>query len=238
MAWANGETGVIQDLKRICELASKYRTPILVDATQIVGRDILEVPWGNKTYFTFSGHKLHSPKGIGVLVQSCPPPERLVIQVGGEQEGGIRGGTENVPGIIGLGIACEYRKKILPEAIEYLKSLRDRFEEILLGSLNNIYLNGVKSRRIPNTSNITFSGIDGMALVARLADKDIMCSQVSACTSGAPGPSKTLLAMGLNSKEAFASVRFAFSMDNNFSEVDIAAKWIVTEVSNLRSVYG
>ena len=230
----NGETGVIQNIDNICELAVRYKAPILVDATQMVGRSILDFPWNESTYFTFSGHKLHSPKGIGVLVQPNSSPEKIVIQIGGEQERGIRGGTENVPGIIGLGIACEHRRKILSEAIKFLEQLRDQFEEILLNSLPKIRINGIQSERVPNTSNITFLGVDGMALVARLACRDIMCSQVSACTSGSPEPSKTLLAMGLSQEEAFASVRFAFSMDNLFSEVELATDAIVSEVSKLR----
>ena len=237
LAWANGETGVIQEIEDICELAAKFRMPILVDATQIVGRTTIDFPWESGAYFTFSGHKLHSPKGVGVLVQTQSTPEKIIIQVGGGQESGIRGGTENVPGIIGLGVACEHRKNILPEAIGFLKKLRDSFEDILLKTLPNIRINGVESNRVPNTSNITFFGIDGMALVARLEAKDIMCSQVSACASGSPDPSKTLQAMGLSKEDSFSSVRFAFGIDNKCSEVSIATQVIINEVSNLRLIY-
>ncbi len=156
--------------------------------------------------------------------------------MGGEQEKGMRGGTENVPGIVGLGTACEQRQKILPQAIEHLKHLRDRFEEILLNALPDVRINGMQSRRVPNTSNLTFTGIDGMALIARLADRDIVCSQVSACSSGNPEPSRTLLAMGLSSEDAFASARFAFGMDNRLAETERAAKAVSEEVFRLRSI--
>lgn len=238
MAWANGETGVIQEIEGICELAGKFQTPILVDATQILGRTSCNFPWNSGAYFTFSGHKLHSPKGVGVLVQTRSTPEKVVIQVGGGQESGIRGGTENVPGIIGLGVACEHRRKILPEAIGFLKRLRDTFEDTLLNSVPDIRINGLESNRVPNTSNITFFGIDGMALVARLEAKNIMCSQVSACSSGSPDPSKILQAMGLSKEDSFASVRFAFGIDNEISELTPATQAIIQEVSKLRSIYG
>ena len=161
----------------------------------------------------------------------------MISQIGGGQENGLRGGTENVPGIFGLGVACSHRCKGLHNKISFLKSLRDQFESKLSNLLVDIKVNGREVERVANTSNITFFGVDGMALVARLAERKIFCSQVSACSTGKPEPSKTLLAMGLSHKDAYSTVRFAFSIKNKPSEVDAAVNAIFHEVSELRKIW-
>lgn len=237
LSWANGETGVLQDAARIAALSARRGAACLVDATQVVGRvDISGVDLGS-AYLTFSAHKLHGPKGVGAWVEPRGA-DGLCALVGGGQEHGRRGGTENVPGIVGMGAACELREACLGPAVAQLADLRDGLEANLTAALPDLRVNGVGAARVPNTSNITFAGVDGMALVARLEERGILCSQVSACSSGLPEPSRTLLAMGRSREEAFASVRFAVSVDNSVEEIDAASQEIVDEVRFLREMMG
>lgn len=235
LAWANGETGVLQDLPAIEALAARYGAAILVDASQAVGRVTARVP--ETAWLTFSGHKLHGPKGVGVLVQ--PDGARpVVVAVGGRQEHGRRGGTLNVPGIVGLGVASDLRQRNLESAIAHMARQRDRFEAQIGAALPQLRINGAGALRVPNTSNLTFPGVDGMALVARLEARGILCSQVSACSSGQPEPSRTLLAMGRSPEEAFASLRFAFSVETTDAEVETAAQTVIEEARFLIEVMG
>lgn len=235
LAWANGETGVLQDLTAIEALAERIGAALLVDASQAVGRVTARAP--DAGWVTLSGHKLHGPKGVGVLVQ----PEgatQVVVAVGGGQEDGQRGGTPNVPGIVGLGVACDLRRRDLGRAIAHMARLRDRFEAQITAAVPEVRINGAGAPRVPNTSNLTFPGVDGMALVARLEARGILCSQVSACSSGRPEPSRTLLAMGRSPEEAFASLRFAVSVDTTEADVEAAAQAVVDEARFLREVMG
>jgi len=236
-SWANGETGVLQDAYRISQVAAAHGASCLVDATQTIGRIEIEGGPLQRAYLTFSAHKLHGPKGIGVLILPSDGGS-VCLAVGGGQEGGRRGGTENVPGILGMGAACDVRAHNLGSHIQYLAALRDRFERQIVGMLDGVRINGLGAPRVPNTSNMAFLGVDGMALVARLDDRGILCSQVSACSSGLPEPSRTLLAMGLSSDDAFASVRFAVSVDNTPEEIDAASQAIVDEVCFIRDMMG
>lgn len=234
-AWANGETGVLQDLAAIKVLAEHYGATCLVDASQAVGRVTFVAESG--AYLTFSGHKLHGPKGVGVLVQpeAVQPVE---ITVGGRQERGWRGGTLNVPGIVGLGVACELRKLVLNSAIANMTQLRNRFETQVKSAIPDVRVNGADTQRVPNTTNLTVPGVDGMALVARLEARGILCSQVSACSSGQPEPSRTLLAMGLSRDDAYASLRIAVAVDTTEDDVMFAAQALVDEALFLREMMG
>lgn len=235
LAWANSETGVLQDLEAIRAVAERHGAACLVDASQAVGRVALKAD--NTAYLAFSGHKLHGPKGVGVLVQ----PEGLApveIAVGGGQERGWRGGTLNVPGIVGLGVACELRHRDLYGAIARMARLRDQFEAQVSAALPEVRINGADAPRVPNTSNLTIPGVDGMALVARLEARGILCSQVSACSSGQPEPSRTLLAMGRSREEAFASLRVAVAVDTMETEVEVTAQIMAEETLFLREVMG
>lgn len=234
-AWANGETGVLQDLAAIKFLAERYGALCLADASQAVGRIAFEAD--SEAYLTFSGHKLHGPKGVGVLVQPETLPS-VKIAVGGGQERGWRGGTLNVPGIAGLGVACELRKSNLGSAITQMARLRDGFESKVMAAIPDIRVNGADAPRVPNTSNLMVPGVDGMALVARLEARGILCSQVSACSSGRPEPSRTLLAMGLSRDDAYASLRIAVAVDTREEEIEIAAKALVEEALFLREMMG
>ncbi len=235
LAWANGETGVLQDLAAIKAVAEQYGAACLVDASQAVGRVAFEAD--SSAYLTFSGHKLHGPKGVGVFVQPEAAPT-VEIAVGGGQERGWRGGTLNVPGITGLGVACELRKRDLNSAIIGMARLRDRFEKQVMSAIPDVRVNGADAQRVPNTSNLTVPGVEGMALVARLEARGILCSQVSACSSGQPEPSRTLLAMGLSRDDAYASLRKAVAVDTREEEIEIAAQALVEEALFLREMMG
>ena len=238
VAWANGETGVLQDIEAICACAARTGAPVLLDASQAVGRLPVDFDTLGISYLTLSGHKFHAPKGVGALIQSQAVPHPIVLQLGGEQEAGLRGGTENVPGIVGLGTASDLRFQSLTAAITHLRSLRDRFEAMLTERIPDAWINGADAPRVPNTANVTFPGVDGMALVARLETRGIICSQISACSSASPEPSPTLTAMGLTRSEAFASTRFAFAVDNHEREVETAVQALVEEVADLRETMG
>lgn len=235
LAWANGETGVLQDLAAIEAVTMRFRAALLVDASQAVGRVMARAP--HAAWVTLSGHKLHGPKGVGVLVrpESAQP---VVVATGGGQEDWQRGGTPNVPGILGFGVACDLRRRYLRWAIDRMSWLRDRFEAQVRAALPEVRINGGGAPRVPNTSNLTFPGVDGMALVARLESLGILCSQVSACSSGQPEPSRSLLAMGRSPEDAFASLRFAVSIDTTEADVDAAAQAVVDEARFLRDVMG
>ena len=162
----------------------------------------------------------------------------VVVAIGGGQENGWRGGTPNVPGIVGLGVACDMRDRDLDAAIAQMARMRDRFEAIVQEALPEVRVNGAGVLRVPNTSNLTIPGVDGMALTARLEARGILCSQVSACSSGRPEPSRTLLAMGRSREEAFSSLRFAVSVDTTEADVELAAEALIGEVLFLRDVMG
>ncbi len=238
VAWASGETGTLQDLSAICNCAEHHGAPVLVDASQVVGRKPVNLKSCKVSYLTLSGHKFHAPKGVGALIIMNADAELPVIQVGGKQEKGLRGGTENVAGIVGLGVACDLRLRNLGIEVERLRQLRNNFETSLGELLSGISVNSAQVDRLPNTSNITFSGVDGTALVARLESRNILCSQTSACTSGSPEPSPTLLAMGLSQEQAFSSVRFAFAVDNSSRDIERAIEAIADEVTCLRALMG
>jgi cysteine desulfurase len=190
------------------------------------------------TILSVSAHKLHGPKGVGALALLSDAAQGVVSQVGGGQEGGRRGGMENVPGIVGFGEACAQRAADLAGCIAWLSHLRDRFEAEISARVRDVQINGAGAPRVPNTSSVTFHGVDGMALVARLEDHRVVCSQFSACSSGSPEPSKTLLAMYLSATTAFSTLRFGFAIDNSEREIDMAVEVIGKEVHFLQSVMG
>lgn len=232
--WVNGETGVIQPVAQIVEKGRSHAAVILVDAAQAVGRLPIDAAALDVDYLTFSGHKLHAPQGTGALLTK-PGTRPPTLLFGGGQERGYRAGTENLPGIVGLGIACEARRQHLAGDIFRMAALRDRFEHAVLARCDGAVVNGSASR-VPNTSNLRFSGVDGQALVAQLDSRGIACSQASACSSHRPEPSAVLRAMGLSEEEAFQSVRFSFSILNTDDEVDGAVEIVQSVVQHLRLV--
>lgn len=219
--WVNNETGIVQPIEEIGKLCKDLGVPFHTDAAQAVGKIPMmleELPFD---FLSLTGHKLHAPQGIGAMY--CKDRFMLApILFGGFQEEGFRPGTENLPGIVGLGKAAELRYAKLNEYIEKMTGLRDRFEAMVLDSIPGTIVNGTVEHRVCNTTNIMFGGVDGRKLVKELDNAGVRCSQSSACTNFEVAPSFVLCAMGLREEEAYSSIRFSFSVENTFDEIDMA----------------
>lgn len=230
--WVNNETGVIQPVQEIAKICAGVGVRFHCDAAQAMGK--LEINFADSgiDYLTVSAHKMHGPAGIGALCVKEPHSLSPMLQ-GGDQERGLRPGTENTLGIIGFGQAATERSDSLQATITKVAELRDRFESSVLASLPQVTINGSREHRVCNSTNMTFEGLDGAAIVALLDREGIRCSQSSACTSNRPEPSYVLRAMGLSEEEAFASVRFSFSNKNTMAEVETAATKLASIVARL-----
>lgn len=232
--WVNGETGVLQDAPTLASAVKKVREDaiILVDAAQAVGR--VPIEFSGIDALTFSGHKLHGPAGTGVLVlvDSARDWVRPLLR-GGGQEGGMRSGTHNVAGVAGLGAAIRERALDFDMAGAAMAAMRDTFEDAVLSGIRGAVVNGAGAPRVPNTTNIRFPNVDGAMLQAALDHQGVACSVGSACSSARPEPSATLLAMGLSEQEAWASVRFSFSVMNTMEEAERAARLVVETARRL-----
>lgn len=233
--WTNSETGVVQPVEEIARLCRRHGALFHTDAAQAVGRLPMDLQHLSADFLTFSGHKLHAPPGTGALFVRRPGSFAPFI-LGGGQEAGLRSGTPNLPGILGLAVAVEERARDLPNAIARLTGLRDAFEAGILAVVPDVVINGASAERVGNTSNLRFAGIDGQALLAALDRAGLRCSQASACSSGRPEPSHVLRAMGLTEGEAYASLRFSFSLLNTMSDVDFAVAAIRDAVARLRAL--
>jgi len=233
--YANNETGVIFPVEKIAELTKSRGAVFHTDAVQAVGKIPLNLSKSNIDLLSISGHKLHAPKGVGVLY--IKKGTRLSpYMVGGHQEAGKRAGTENVPGIVGLGKACELAAKNIEEENQKVKSLRDRLENAILQKCPQCRLNGDKDNRLPNTSNISFEYIEGEAILLMLDKFGICASSGSACTSGSLEPSHVLRAMGVPFTAAHGSIRFSLSRYNTEAEVDYTIKKMPEIVKKLRKL--
>ena len=230
--WANNETGVIQSIPDLVQAAKSAGAKFHSDAVQAVGKIPVDLQSTPIDFLALSGHKIHGPLGVGALVGAgihlLSP-----VTFGGSQEKAIRPGTENVPAIVGLGVALETRAKRFDGVAEATRSLRDRFERSLESEGLLAGINGSRVPRLPNTSNVRFKQIDGEALPIRLDQLGVRCSQSSACTNHRPEPSYVLRAMGLSEGDAYASVRFGFSELNTVKEVDDAVQRIAAVHASL-----
>ena len=217
--WVNNETGAILSAERIARLCQSRGVLFHTDAAQAVGKLPVSVTELPVDFLTFTAHKFHGPQGIGALyVRSSKG--LLPLLWGGPQEGGLRPGTENVPGIIGMGTAAQLRLERLEDVQGLMASLRDHFEQSVIDRVPDVEVNGDPDMRVCNTTNLLFRDVDGQALVARLDQEGVRCSQSSACTNQRPEPSYVLRAMGLSESEAYASIRFSFSEFNTVEDVD------------------
>jgi cysteine desulfurase len=235
LQWANSETGVLQPLKELAAALQAVRPDAFLhsDAAQAVGRVPVDVVTSSVDAVSFSGHKIHGPHGIGALVLADPNKGRVAPLIhGGGQEYGLRSGTHNLPGAVGLGLAAATRARTFGDAASHMRAVRDAFEEDLAALVPSTVVNGVAAPRLPNTSNVRFPGRDGMEIVARLDALGVACSQGSACSSGKPEPSHVLLAMGLSESEAYSSVRFSFSALNTIDEAWRAARALAQALGN------
>lgn len=213
----NNETGVKTDIEGIAKIAYEAGVPLIVDGVAHLGKELFQIPQGVMA-MCFSGHKIHAPKGIGfAFIRQSLKLSPLIS--GGDQEFGRRGGTENMPGIIGLEKAIQLLSTELPQASEVMRQLRDRFEQQVMNKIDGVTING-QGPRVVNTSNLAFRGIEGETLLTRLDMEGIAVSHGSACASGALEPSRILLNMGMPQEVAMSSIRFSLSRFTTQDEID------------------
>ncbi|MHC4308752.1 MAG: cysteine desulfurase NifS [Planctomycetota bacterium] len=233
--YANNETGVIFPIDKIADLVTGRAVIFHTDAVQAVGKIPLNLSNSSIDMISLSGHKLHGPKGVGILY--VRKGTRLAsFMVGGHQEAGRRAGTENVPGIVGLGKACELAAQNLEEENNKVKFLRDKLENTLLKKCPGSRLNGDRENRLPNTSNISFEYVEGEAILLMLDKFGICASSGSACTSGSLEPSHVLRAMGVPFTSAHGSIRFSLSRYNTEAEVDYIIEKMPPIINKLREL--
>ena len=233
--WANNETGVIFPIEKMVEIAKSHGVLFHTDAVQAVGKIPIDLDKVPVDFLSLSGHKLHAPKGVGVLyVRKRTPFVPFVI--GGHQEHGRRGGTENVSSIIGLGKACEIAGRHIKTENTVVRTLRDKLESGLLKSIPKAILNGHKTMRLPNTSNVSFEYVEGEAILLHMDRFGICASSGSACTSGSLEPSHVLRAMGVPFTAAHGSIRFSLSVYNTEDEVDFILEKMPAIIANLREM--
>ncbi|MEN8135365.1 MAG: cysteine desulfurase NifS [Thermodesulfobacteriota bacterium] len=233
--WANNETGVIFPIEKMVAIAKERGILFHTDAVQAVGKIPLNMAEVPVDFLSISGHKLHAPKGVGVLYVRKGTPY-VPFLIGGHQEHGRRGGTENVASIIGLGKACELAAAQLDDENTRVRALRDRLEEALLKTIPRSLLNGHKTDRLPNTSNISFEFVEGEAILLHLDRFGICASSGSACTSGSLEPSHVLRAMGVPFTAAHGSIRFSLSVYNSEDDVDYVIEHLPQIIADLRAM--
>ena len=233
--WANNETGVLFPVEEIATLAKSRGIIFHTDAVQAVGKIPINLAESQIDMLSLSGHKLHAPKGIGVLYVRRGTRFAPFV-VGGHQEGGRRGGTENVPYIIGLGKACELAATNLEEENLRVKNLRDKLENGLLDRIENSMINGDSEQRLPNTLSISFEYVEGESILLKLSDRGICASSGSACTSGSLEPSHVLRAMGVPFTAAHGSIRFSLSTYNTEEEIDYILEVMPPIIEQLRAI--
>ena len=235
LMWANNETGVLFPIEEAAEICRSKETVFHTDAVQAVGKidiDLRRIPIN---FLSLSGHKLHAPKGVGALYINRKTRFNPYI-IGGGQENKKRGGTENTASIVGLGKAAGIASAALGDENTRVKALRDRFEQGILGAVPSAQVNGHRSRRLPNTSNLAIEGIDSEGMLMLLDQKGLCCSAGSACTAGSLEPSHVLRAMGYSTDRARGSLRFSFGRFNSEAEIDQALRIIPNAVEKLRSM--
>lgn len=230
---ANNETGVIQPVKEIAELTHKYGALFFTDGVQAAPYMPIDVKEWNVDLLSFSSHKFYGPKGCGVLyIKSGVKAERLII--GGEQERGLRGGTLNVPAIVGMAAAYEKNVATMYASNEKIEKLKKLFlQEISV--LENVHINGDTACSLPSVLNLRFDGVENTAFLYKMDLQGVCLAAGSACASASVKPSHVLLAMGLSDTQAKSSVRFSFGKNNTEEEIKIAAKLTVETVRKLRN---
>ncbi|MDB6016254.1 MAG: cysteine desulfurase NifS [Pedosphaera sp.] len=233
--WANNETGVIFPLEEIAAICRSKGVTIHTDAVQTPGKLKLDVAELGVDMLSLSAHKLHAPKGIGMLYVKRRT-KYLPYVIGGSQERGRRGGTENVPYIVGFGRAAELAMASLEDENTRVRGLRDRLEKTILTTIPNTVRNGSQDSRLPNTSNIAFDFIEAEAILMLLDQAGICASSGSACTTGSLDPSHVLTAMGLSASRARGSIRFSLGMYTTSEEVDYLLKHLPGIIAKLRAV--
>ena len=235
LMWANNETGVIFPVEQAAAMARERGITFHTDAVQAVGKIPIAMKNNAIDMLSLSGHKLHAPKGIGVLYVRRGTKFSPFL-IGGHQEKERRGGTENTPAIIGLGKACELVAKHMARENAEVKRLRDKLETEILARIPNSRVNGARDQRLPNTTNISFEFVEGEGILLLMDQFGICASSGSACTSGSLQPSHVLRAMGVPFTMAHGSVRFSLSIYNTEGEIDLVIEKLPAIIERLRSM--
>ncbi len=233
--WANNETGVIFPVEEIAEKVKEKGIVFHTDAVQAVGKIPIDLKNTEIDMLSLSGHKIHAPKGIGALYIKKGTKFSPFL-IGGHQEKGRRGGTENVASIIGLGAASELSKSLMEEENTRVKEMRDSLEKGLLERIDNAFVNGAKEKRLPNTASIAFEYVEGEAILLMMDEYGICASSGSACTSGSLEPSHVLRAMGVPFTAAHGTLRFSLITYNTMEEVNFIIEKLPPIIEKLRGM--
>ena len=233
--WANNETGTLFPIDALQRIAREKGVYFHSDAVQVAGKLPLQMKQADIQFLSLSGHKLHCPKGVGALYINRKTRFSPFL-VGGSQENGKRGGTQNVASIVGFGKACELAATTLQADAEHVRVLRDHFEGRVLAEVTGASINGDPVHRLPNTTNRALANIDSEALLLLLDEQGVCCSAGSACTSGSVHPSHVLKAMGHSDTHARSSLRFSFSKFNSLAETDRAVAALLKAVAKIRAL--
>jgi cysteine desulfurase len=234
--YANNEIGVLQPVAEIGKICREKGVLFHTDGVQAIGKVPVDVNRDNIDLMSITGHKLYGPKGVGALyVRRKNPRVQLTAQMdGGGHERGMRSGTLNVPGIVGLGEACEICRLEMPEESKRLQYLRDKLRNKLESELDEVYLNGSWEHRLPHSLNLSFAYVEGESLLMGI--NDVAVSSGSACTSATLEPSYVLKALGLGDDIAHSSIRFGIGRFNTEEEIDYVADKLVNVVRKLREL--
>ena len=232
--WANNETGVIFPVEKIAAICREKAVPFHCDGTQAVGKIPVHVRANQIDLVSMAAHKFHGPKGVGALYVRRGVRVRPLM-IGGPQEAGRRGGTENVPGIVAMGEAAELAAQFLPQ-MRQVAALRDRLESSILATIEETYVNGDREHRLPNTSNISFARLEAEAILLLLSEQGICASAGAACSSGSLEPSHVLRAMKVDDRIAHGAIRFSLSRFTTAEEVDQALQVLPRVIERLRAV--
>jgi cysteine desulfurase len=233
--WANNETGVLFPIEEVAAICRSKGVLFHTDAVQTPGKMKIDVKSTGVDFLSLSGHKLHAPKGIGLLYVKRHT-KFVPYLIGGGQERGRRGGTENVPYIIGFGRAAELAIASINDENTRVRALRDRLENTILRTIPNTMRTGAKEPRLPNTSNIAFDGVEAEAILMMLDQAGICASSGSACTTGSLDPSHVLMAMGISPARARSCVRFSLGIYTTEQDVDYALEHLPAIISKLRAM--
>ena len=236
LMWANNETGVIFPIEELAPLVRSRGILFHTDAVQAVGKIPVDVERAGVDFLSLSGHKIHGPKGVGVLYVRRGTSFAPLI-VGGHQERGRRAGTENTAAIVGLGRAAELaREELASGAYEGVRRLRDRLEQGIRERIPNVLVNGDPAARLPNTLNVSFEYVEGEAILLMLNEHGICASSGSACTSGSLEPSHVLRAMGVPFTAAHGSIRFSLSRFTTAQEIERVLEVLPPIIARLREL--
>ncbi|MGH9689000.1 MAG: cysteine desulfurase family protein, partial [Candidatus Acidiferrales bacterium] len=234
--YANNEIGVVQPIAEICKIAKQAGVLFHTDAVQAIGKISVDVERDGIDLLSISAHKLYGPKGVGALyVRRKNPRVQLAPMIdGGGHERGLRSGTLNVPGIVGLGKACEICAREMTDENARMRALRNKLKDAILSRLDDTTINGSMDHRLPNNLNLSFAGVEGDALLMGI--NDVAVSSGSACTSATLEPSHVLSALGTPEELAHSSIRFGLGRFNTAEDVDYVAGRVVETVKRLREL--